>query len=396
MFSPSARARFAQMLREQEEEQRQRSMMGQLMAGREPRAAAPAQAGGGRGFPEMLRRGAPRFGAGIRGLMEAIRRSQGQGAPITNQGPVPVPVPQAQEMQAQEMQTPVAQFANGGSVMQMPGIPTLEQLAQPNFQMQPASISEAPFTQTNPVVPMASTIGPAFGGMDQRVYDWTAPKVSGGQMQQPARGAPAQTMGTSTYTPVDTSRLGGMNIPGAEQIAASALPGIQERRRIVTMEEQAAQERAAAEQRAQQEAQAMRMSQLEEMQRRQEEFERQLAQQGQMSQQQFQDYRTSFESQLDERVNQGIMAELARRDAAAQEAARAAAEQEQQRVAAAQAADAERNRLAAAEAEQRRIDTLRFLVPGFFDALYGTTPAPGQDQDGYGAPGSVWGGGNQN
>jgi len=390
MFSPSARARFAQMLREQEEEQRQRSMMGQLMAGREPRAAAPAQAGGGRGFPEMLRRGAPRFGAGIRGLMEAVRRSQGQGAPITNQGPVP---------QAQEMQAPVAQFANGGSVMQMPGIPTLEQLAQPNFQMQPASISEAPFTQTNPLVPMASTIGPAFGGMDQRVYDWTAPKVSGGQMQQPARGAPAQTMGTSTYTPVDTSRLGGMNIPGAEQIAASALPGIQERRRIVTMEEQAAQERAAAEQRAQQEAQAMRMSQLEEMQRRQEEFERQLAQQGQMSQQQFQDYRTSFESQLDQRVNQGIMAELARRDAAAQEAARAAAEQEQQRVAAAQAAEAERQRAAqaaAAEAEQRRRADIESFAPGFYDFFYGTTPAPGQDQGGYGAPGSVWGGGNQN
>ena len=143
----------------------------------------------------------------------------------------------------------------------------------------------------------------------------------------------------------------------------------------------------------------MRMSQLEEMQRRQEEFERQLAQQGQMSQQQFQDYRTSFESQLDQRVNQGIMAELARRDAAAQEAARAAAEQEQQRVAAAQAADAERQRAAqaaAAEAEQRRRADIESFAPGFYDFFYGTTPAPGQDQDGYGQAGTVWGGGNQN
>jgi chemotaxis protein histidine kinase CheA len=376
------------MLREQEEEQRQRSMMGQLMAGREPRAAAPAQAGGGMSAVDIFRRNMPVRTPGIRGLMEAVRRSQSEAASPTNQGPVP---------QAQEMQAPVAQFANGGSVMQMPGIPTLEQLAQPNFQMQPASISEAPFTQTNPLVPMASTIGPAFGGMDQRVYDWTAPKVSGGQMQQPDRGAPAQTMGTSTYTPVDTSRLGGMNIPGAEQIAASALPGIQERRRIATLEEQAAQERAAAEQRAQEEAQAMRMSQLEEMQRRQEEFERQLAQQGQMSQQQFQDYRSSFESQLDERVNQGIMAELARRDAATQAAARAAAEQEAARVAAAQAADAERQRAAQAAAaaaeEARRREILTFLTGGFFGAFDSPAPSSGPS---YGAEGTVWGGGNAN
>jgi hypothetical protein len=74
----------------------------------------------------------------------------------------------------------------------------------------------------------------------------------------------------------------------------------------------------------------------------------------------------------------------------------AAAEAERNRLAAEKAAEAERNRLAAAEAEQRRRADIESFAPGFYDFFYGTTPAPGQDQGGYGAPGTVWGGGNMN
>lgn len=104
-------------------------------------------------------------------------------------------------------------MANGGAVGPLP---SLQELSSFDYQYQdPAFGATAPFTQQNPIVPMFNLEAPAYGGMQQSTYDWTAPIVQGRQFAQPQREAPAMVESTSAYAPVDATTLpgGGVNIP---------------------------------------------------------------------------------------------------------------------------------------------------------------------------------------
>lgn len=252
----------------------------------------------------------------------------------------------------QAMQEPLRR-AQGGMVTNAPRIPTLMELAQPNFQMQQAQVSEAPFTQQNPVVPMSMQQSPAFGGMPQDVYNWTPSQVSGGALTATPRQPPAMTTGTSTYTPVDTSSIGGMNIPGAADIASGALPSILDRRR-------AEEERLRQEQEAQAELERLRQAQTDELLQRQQAFEEQLAAEQQRAAQ-AQERLTGFESTFDERLQQGIAAELARREQLERD--RVAAEQariQEEEAAAARLREEEAARLREEEARRAAAPRVSF------------------------------------
>jgi len=104
-------------------------------------------------------------------------------------------------------------MAQGGAVGPLP---SLQELSSFDYQYQDPSFgATAPFTQRNPIVPMFHIEAPAYGGMEQSVYDWTAPSIMGGQYTQPAREAPAMVESTSAYRPMDATTLpgGGANIP---------------------------------------------------------------------------------------------------------------------------------------------------------------------------------------
>ena len=74
-------------------------------------------------------------------------------------------------------------MANGGALT---APPTLQEMSSPDFQFQGTQLgASAPFTQMNPIVPMFSLEAPAFGGMEQSTYDFTAPVVQGGSLYQP-------------------------------------------------------------------------------------------------------------------------------------------------------------------------------------------------------------------
>lgn len=123
---------------------------------------------------------------------------------------------QLMQSQGQAMAAPVqgtrssqmmsaVRMANGGAVN---SLPTLQEMANPNYQFQGVQLgANAPFTQFNPIVPMFSLEAPAFGGMEQSTYDFTAPVVQGGSMYQPPRQEPVMTESTSAYRPVDATTV---------------------------------------------------------------------------------------------------------------------------------------------------------------------------------------------
>ena len=159
-MNSTARQRFAQMMQQEQASQAQADMMSQM---RGPRPVAPATSSMPQGQASRM--------------MGALRMAQGGAV-----GP----------------------------------LPSLQELSNPNYQYQDPSFgASAPFTQLNPIVPMFNLESPAFGGMEQSTYDFTAPSVQGGQFTQPARQAPAMPEFTSAYRPVDATTLpgGGANIP---------------------------------------------------------------------------------------------------------------------------------------------------------------------------------------
>ena len=148
-------------------------------------------------------------------MMQQEQASQAQADMLSQmRGPRPV-APATSSMpqgQASRMMGAV-RMAEGGAVGPLP---SLQELSNPNYQYQDPSFgASAPFTQLNPIVPMFNLESPAFGGMEQSTYDFTAPSVQGGQFTQPARQAPAMPEFTSAYRPVDATTLpgGGANIP---------------------------------------------------------------------------------------------------------------------------------------------------------------------------------------
>lgn len=175
-MNSSARQRFAQMMQQEQARQAQADMLSQM---RGPRTAAPAQA-----------------------------------------------LTQAPRGQASRMLGAV-RMANGGPVGALPTIKELAGLNAPRRDA--ADTATAPFTQNNPIVPMFNLETPAFGGMEQGTYDWTAPSVSAGQFTQPDRMPPAVTPSTSAYRPIDATTLpgGGANIPNVPVMPNQVLPPAQ-------------------------------------------------------------------------------------------------------------------------------------------------------------------------
>lgn len=178
-MNSSARQRFAQMMQQEQARQAQADMLSQI---RGPRTAAPAQA-------------------------------------LTQP-------PRGQASQSSRMLGAV-RMANGGPVGALPTIKELAGLNPPRRDA--ADTATAPFTQNNPIVPMFNLETPAFGGMEQGTYDWTAPSVSAGQFTQPDRMPPALTPSTSAYRPVDATTLpgGGANIPNVPVTPNQVLPPAQ-------------------------------------------------------------------------------------------------------------------------------------------------------------------------
>lgn len=287
-MNSTARQRFAQMMQQEQAQQEQQQMLTKMRA---PAASA---------------RGAPMGRAGQ--MMGALK------------------------------------MANGGAVGPLP---SLQELSRPDYQYQdPAFGATAPFTQQNPIVPMFNLEAPAYGGMQQSTYDWTAPIVQGGQFSQPAREAPAMVESTSAYRPVDATTLpgGGVNIPNVpvspdrpqptapsapspmEQLmmppvattSTGAIPG------VITAEERQRREANAAAQ-AQSEAQARAEAAAQ--------------------------YQAQVEEEERKRIEQaGIMAELARQKQAEQAAIEANAQAQAQ----AQARAQEEQALAQTQAETER------------------------------------------
>jgi len=158
-MNSTARQRFAQLMQQEQAQQAQADMLAQMRGSRPTAPAMPARQG------QASR------------MMGALRMAQGGAV-----GP----------------------------------LPSLQDLSSFDYQYQDPSFgATAPFTQRNPIVPMFNIEAPAYGGMEQSVYDWTAPSIMGGQYTQPAREAPAMVESTSAYRPMDATTLpgGGANIP---------------------------------------------------------------------------------------------------------------------------------------------------------------------------------------
>ena len=318
-----------------------------------------------------------------------LMQSQGQGMAAPMQG-----TRSSQMMSAVRM-------ANGGAVS---SLPTLQEMADPNYQFQGVQLgASAPFTQFNPTVPMFSLEAPAFGGMQQSTYDWTAPTVQAGSIYQPQRQDPVMTESTSAYRPVDATTVMDQsgNIPNVpvDPYAPYVAPVAQTQPQVpvqqapvatpsgVASTSPAIPQVITAEERARREAQAQR--QAEEQARAQAEAEEQSRQAG--IQAELERRRAAEEAQrqaaaqaeaqrLQQEEAQRIAAQQeAQRQAAAEQAAReqaAAAQAEQDRIAAEQAAQAERDRIAA---EASRADEIRRV----FQAQFGSQGMEGDD------PGSV-------
>ena len=280
-------------------------------------------------------------------------------------------------------------MANGGAVS---ALPTLQEMSNPDFQFQGTQLgASAPFTQMNPIVPMFSLEAPAFGGMEQGTYDFTAPVVQGGSLYQPQRQASAITQSTSAYRPVDATTVmdssgnipnvpvtpGDYLSPTAQAVGmapaitiASAIP------QVITAEEGAQRAAAAQAERdriAQEEAQAREQAGI------QAELERRRA-----AQQAAAEAAAAEEAQrLQQQEQARIIAAQAERDRIAQAQAReqaqaqtqAEAERRQKAQAASDAAEqAERARQAAAIARNKDNALIGFLTSGFRDMFGGSEP----------------------
>jgi hypothetical protein len=105
------------------------------------------------------------------------------------------------------------------------GLPTLEELMSPNYQL-PGTM---PQTTRAPGGYEFTT--DAYGGMDQKTYDWMAPYVQAGSIIQPVRGAPAQVTIPTTYIPgIDFPATGTAGAGGGSSVTSpsggvNALPG---------------------------------------------------------------------------------------------------------------------------------------------------------------------------
>ena len=231
---------------------------------------------------------------------------------------------------------------------------------------------------SNPIVPMFSLEAPAFGGMEQSTYDFTAPVVQGGSLYQPQRQAPA-------YRPVDATTVmdssgnipnvpvtpGDYLSPTAQAVGmapaitiSSAIP------QVITAEEGAQRAAAAQAERdriAQEEAQAREQAGI------QAELERRRA-----AQQAAAEAAAAEEAQrLQQQEQARIIAAQAERDriAQAQAQTQAEAERRQKAQAASDAAEqAERARQAEAIARNKDNALIGFLTSGFRDMFGGSEP----------------------
>ena len=238
---------------------------------------------------------------------------------------------------------------------------------------------------SNPIVPMFSLEAPAFGGMEQSTYDFTAPVVQGGSLYQPQRQAPAITQSTSAYRPVDATTVmdssgnipnvpvtpGDYLSPTAQAVGmapaitiSSAIP------QVITAEEGAQRAAAAQAERdriAQEEAQAREQAGI------QAELERRRA-----AQQAAAEAAAAEEAQrLQQQEQARIIAAQAERDriAQAQAQTQAEAERRQKAQAASDAAEqAERARQAEAIARNKDNALIGFLTSGFRDMFGGSEP----------------------
>lgn len=308
---------------------------------------------------------------------EQLMRAQGQGMAAPAQG-----------TRSSQMLSAV-RMARGGEVG---GLPTLEEMSDPNFQFQGTQLgASAPFTQMNPIVPMFNLEAPAFGGMEQSTYDFTAPVVQGGSMYQPPRQAPAMTESTSAYRPVDATTVmdSSGNIPNVPvnpsdylSPMASAMGGAPATTigsaipQLITPEER---ERRAAFDRAEQDRIEQEAAQARESQGIQAELDRRNAleqqrrdEEAQRLEQEQRARNIEAKTIADARADKD--AQIKQREAAAGAEA-AAAKAEQDRLAAEQAAQAERERIAAAQAADPWVQYVREMFGGMFGGS--PTLAPG-------------------
>ena len=339
-MNSTARQRFAQMMQQEQARQAQADMLSQM---RGPRPTAPASA-------------------------------------LTS----------APQGQASRMMGAV-RMANGGPVG---ALPTIKELAGLNPPRRDASMNAtAPFTQNNPIVPMFNVESPAFGGMQQSTYDWTAPSVQVGQFTQPDRMPPAITPSTSAYRPVDATTLpgGGTNIPNVPVTPNQVLPPMQQPAmqqpamqpppvapaapaqtaipNVVTAEDQQQRERDANE---------LARQQAEEDRRRQIGIQAELERQQRLAEQQRQAQIQAEARRLEEEEaqRQTALRAAAQAEQRRQEAAQAqAAQQDERRKRAQEAADAaekaERARQAEAIKNNRNNAMVNFLTRGIRTKLGG-------------------------
>lgn len=189
-----AQKRLAQMMQQMQQDNAYKQIRAQRLAARTPTRTAMAQA--------------PRPMSQASKMMNVIRRAEG--------GSVDTPT---QTTTA----SPTAAAATSPVTAPQGGLPTLEELMDPNYRM-PGSI---PTAQPSSVYEWSA---PAFGGMDQRVYDWMAPYVQAGAIIQPVRGAPAQVTVPTTYIPgIDFPATGsaGAGAGGGSNIVTPPSGGIQ-------------------------------------------------------------------------------------------------------------------------------------------------------------------------
>lgn len=199
-------------------------------------------------------------------------------------------------------------MAEGG---QVGALPTLQELT---------ARSTAPFTQSNPTVPMFNLQSPAFGGMEQSTYDFTAPRVEAGRLYQPTRQEPATTERSSAYRPVDATTVMDSqgNIPNVPIRPGDVLPSTEGSSFTGATTTGSMPTVVTAEDRANQQAQAEQAAQA----------------------------RQAEEARLEQHRQEGIMSELGRREEARRAAEQAAAAEEARRLEIAEQARLARERAA--------------------------------------------------
>ena len=330
-------------------------------------------------------------------MMQQEQASQAQADMLSQmRGPRPV-APATSSMpqgQASRMMGAV-RMAEGGAVGPLP---SLQELSNPNYQYQDPSFgASAPFTQLNPIVPMFNLESPAFGGMEQSTYDFTAPSVQGGQFTQPARQAPAMPEFTSAYRPVDATTLpgGGANIPDVPLFPGQdALQQTQPTQPVVTQPTAPAQTTGAIPGVITPEERIRREQNAAELARQQAELARQQAEEDARVQAGIQAEATRQQALAEQQRQASIAAEAARLEQeeadrqnalriAQETAARQQAEADQQvqsqaarrelaQAAADDAEQAERERQARAVANNRNNGLVNFLSRGIRSTLGGS------------------------